>query len=561
MKKKYLRFGLVTTFCLSLLLAFQNCSGGGVGSTASTAGGSGGVGGGGLVIPTTCPQSSNPRPNITNLTPSNTTFRIGQGADSGTEGPKDISLSFNSGDNFSAIVDIDCNVTNNQNLNVTCNAPNNPAQSGTVDLRIAADNDAECESGTVSVSVTVQDAIVNAQNSPIGACSNLQQTSAARTFTVNVQNACLATQRVNPAPGYMTGQMGNVVAIDETRAVATAPRDEDIVADGGAAYVMTRSGANWSITDKLYPSNLAAGDNLTAAAISGNTIVLGAPFANNFIGRAWVFQFDGANWNEVSQLEPPANQGAFYFGAALAISGGNVAVGAPLSNAETGAVYIYNAANGALVTSLGPSGANIAQGSFGYSLAYSGNTLAVGAPSPNAFVNRNESVYVFVNNVLQRRITQAAGMFYRFGYSVSLDGNNLAVGAPYFGDSEGRAYLYRAVNGQFPAAATLTYEMNDPNNDDVDRFGTSVTVKGGRVLASAPDKAEGQPKFGAVYLYNTTVNTQQFKIRAPAGDRGSDSFGHSIGVSTDGWLISGALNDEVVGGADNAGAVYFVDLP
>ena len=103
--------------------------------------------------------------------------------------------------------------------------------------------------------------------------------------------------------------------------------------------------------------------------------------------------------------------------------------------------------------------------------------------------------------------------------------------------------------------------MQDPNANDVDRFGTSVTVSGNRVLASAPDKAEGQPKFGAVYLYNTSVAAQQYKIRAPAADRGQDSFGHDIAVSSDGWLISGALNDEVLGGQDNAGAVYFVDLP
>ncbi len=144
---------------------------------------------------------------------------------------------------------------------------------------------------------------------------------------------------------------------------------------------------------------------------------------------------------------------------------------------------------------------------------------------------------------------------------MALDGANLVVGAPYHTNERGPAYLYQSAAAQFPATATRQYVLADPNQDDVDHFGYSVAVKGTRVVIGAPDKAEGSPKFGAAYLFGTAATTQLFKIRSPAADRDADSFSYSIGLSADGWLVSGALNDEHQAGIDNSGSTYFVRLP
>jgi hypothetical protein len=373
----------------------------------------------------------------------------------------------------------------------------------------------------------------------------------------------LAFQRVNPTNPYSAGQMGRTVAIDNDWAVSVAPGDEQRGTDAGAAYVMRRTNTNWAITQKLIPSTLAASNQLTGAAISGNTLVLSAPLANNATGAAWIYQFNGSQWVEVKTLVPPTTLSLF--GASLAVSGTNVAVGAPRANlgggALSGAVYIFSGANWNSLTTLGPSGTNQTRGEFGTSIAYSGSVLAVGAPFPNSATVREEAVYIFDNNSLQRKISNALNAAHRFGFAVALDGANLVVGAPYHTNERGLAYLYQSAGGQFPATATRQYVLADPNQDDVDHFGYSVAVKGTRVVIGAPDKAEGAPKFGAAYLFGTAATTQLFKIRSPAVDRDADSFSYSIGISADGWLVSGALNDEHQAGIDNSGSTYFVRLP
>jgi hypothetical protein len=321
----------------------------------------------------------------------------------------------------------------------------------------------------------------------------------------------------------------------------------------------------WVITAKLMPTGLGASTILSAVALSGNTIALGSISANGGMGGVWVFQYNGSAWVQSRAFTGPAI--ASNFGRAVAVSGDVVAVGAPSQNlngngTRSGGVYAYSISGGNLLATLAPvsqaTGDVVLQGEFGTSLAFSGSRLAVGAPFPNSSTSRSEAVYIYDNLVLTKKIRNTANAVHRFGYAVSLDGNNLAVGAPYYNSRVGRAYLY-VNNGTFPDAPTITYNIPDPNNTDIDSFGAAVTVRGTRFIASAPSKAEAQINFGAAYLYSTSANTNIRKIRSYAADRSADQFGYSVGVSADGWLISGALNDDQ-NEADNSGAVYFVNV-
>jgi hypothetical protein len=565
-KEKIKQVSLIVSACLSTILFFQNCNSnsGGIGSSStSTTTPPPPPPPPPPVIPVTCPRTSNTPPVVTSLSTTNLSFNIGMGLDAGTERPRSLTVNFSSGDAYSAVVDVNCQVQNNAGLQVTCNAPNTPTANGSMQISINAANGEECRSGTVTVNVTVDDRVVNAQNQVITACNSIAGTSAARTFTVNVVNSCLAFQRMNPTNPYSAGQMGRTVAIDNDWAVSVAPGDEQRGQDAGAAYVMRRTNTTWAITQKLIPSTLAAGNQLTGAAISGNTLVLSAPLANSSTGAAWIYQFNGSQWVEVKTLVPPTTLSLF--GASLAISGTNVAVGAPWANLGggrlSGAVYVFSGADWNSLTTLGPSGSTLISGEFGTSIAYSGTQLVVGAPFPNSATTRLEAVYIFDNNTLQRKITNTANAAHRFGFAVALDGANLVVGAPYHTNERGIAYLFQSAAGQFPATATRQYVLADPNQDDIDHFGYSVAVKGTRIVVGAPDKAEASPKFGAAYLFGTGATTQLYKIRSPAVDRDADSFSYSIGLSADGWLISGALNDEHQAGIDNSGSAYLVRLP
>ena len=124
---------------------------------------------------------------------------------------------------------------------------------------------------------------------------------------------------------------------------------------GDAAYVFTRSGSDWTEQQKLVASDATPGDNVgRAVGVSGNTVVVGARFRDTLIGgefvlnsgSAYVFRFDGANWQEQSQLvASPVIQADARFGHAVAIDGETMVVGSYLEDvdglADAGAVYIY----------------------------------------------------------------------------------------------------------------------------------------------------------------------------------------------------------------------------
>ena len=115
-------------------------------------------------------------------------------------------------------------------------------------------------------------------------------------------------------------------------------------ANSGAAYVFVRSGTNWSQQAYLKASNTGAGDSFGySAAISGDTVAVGAHQedssahsvngnqSNNSAtdsGAAYVFVRNGTNWTQQAYLKASDSVADLYFGGAVAVSGGTVAVGA-----------------------------------------------------------------------------------------------------------------------------------------------------------------------------------------------------------------------------------------
>ena len=150
---------------------------------------------------------------------------------------------------------------------------------------------------------------------------------------------------------------------------------------------------------------------------------------------------------------------------------------------------------------------------FGWSLALSGDTLAVGAPG-EASINGNPNddsapftgaVYVFTRNGAvwsQQAYIKAsnAGEADQFGWSLALSGDILAVGAP--------------------------------------REDSGATGVGG------DQGDDGLPDSGAVYLFirSGTVWSQQDYIKAAVTDSG-DFFGYSVALSGD-TLAAGAPGED-----------------
>jgi hypothetical protein len=147
---------------------------------------------------------------------------------------------------------------------------------------------------------------------------------------------------------------------------------------------------------------------------------------------------------------------------------------------------------------------------FGYAVAISGDTMAVGAPYESSngdpldnSVAFSGAVYVFVRSAgswVQQAYLKPAEPHEpdQFGLSIALDGNTLVAAAPF----ASTAYVFTRANGAWSQQA----ELRAGNADPGDGFGCSVgisfdtVVVGAYAESSAGDPLDNSvPSSGAAY--------------------------------------------------------------
>jgi len=194
---------------------------------------------------------------------------------------------------------------------------------------------------------------------------------------------------------------GASVAISGSAVVVGDPRAETLRGDPGAnvetgaAYIFTGSGASWSGPTELSAADSAEGDAFgKAVAVSGSTVLVGAPGHAKGAGASYVFTGSGASWAQKAELTAgeDSEEGGD-FGEAVALSGSAAVVGAPGTDSEAGAAYVFSGAESSWTeqSELTPAKRE-SEARFGDSLSVSGSTLAVGAPSQKDKVG---AAYVF----------------------------------------------------------------------------------------------------------------------------------------------------------------------
>ena len=95
-------------------------------------------------------------------------------------------------------------------------------------------------------------------------------------------------------------------------------------------------------------TNVGANDQFgRSVAISGETVVVGAPLDDSFQGSAYVFARSGVVWTQEQKLEAADALAEDQFGFSLAISGETLVVGAPLDDGAAGnnqgSAYVFAA--------------------------------------------------------------------------------------------------------------------------------------------------------------------------------------------------------------------------
>jgi len=183
----------------------------------------------------------------------------------------------------------------------------------------------------------------------------------------------------------------------------------------GEAYIFLRPTSGW-VTTSRPKARLTASDGVTgdlfgfcqagSACISsdGTTVLAGAPYANGFEGKAYIFVEPAGGWATTSAFnaELTLSDGQTDFlGWSAAITDTAAVVGAVVGNGGTGAAYIFSKPssgwkttsrpNASLIPSDGDSGDD-----FGFSVGISGNTVVAGAlQHPEGSSSGPGAAYVF----------------------------------------------------------------------------------------------------------------------------------------------------------------------
>ncbi len=333
--------------------------------------------------------------------------------------------------------------------------------------------------------------------------------------------------------GQLGDRFGYAVAISGDKIVVGAPyAGVGGWQEAGAAYVFRRDGdgaGNWRQVAKLTASDVFTNkDRLgTTVAIDGNTIVVGAAEkeVNNVrdAGAAYVFTASTPDsWAQTAVLTATTLITQDLFGRAVAVDGDTIVVGAPWANTgsafDTGAAYVFyrSGSQWNQIKKILPSPSQ-AYDRFGMSLALDGDTLLVGAyqpGSPSGSVSPgNGAACVFGRNVggadqwgqVARLTANDGAAGDHFGYAVGLDGNAAIVGANLAevgGDIyRGAAYVFeRDAGGADAWGQTAKLVASDGRAGD--RFGFAVAARGDLLLVGAPyANRDSVVNTGAAYLF------------------------------------------------------------
>ncbi|WP_287129130.1 FG-GAP-like repeat-containing protein [Candidatus Cyanaurora vandensis] len=366
------------------------------------------------------------------------------------------------------------------------------------------------------------------------------------------------------APGTLGG-LGTAVALVGDTLVVGAPQDDiGLNVDQGSAYVLVRNNGVWIPQAQLTASDGGAGANFgTAVAISGETVVVGAP-AVGVSNAAYVFVRTGTDWNEQQKLTPTVANNA-KFGQSVTIQGETLAVGAPGydtgNNDDRGSAFVYiRSGTTWTLQQEFPNTTGALNEQFGYALALGSETLAVGKPG----VGSKGSAFVFVRSgtlwTQQQRLTASDGVNGdSFGVAVAISGETVVVSAPSNdlsgNNNRGAAYVFVRSGTVWSEQALL----RTATGADDDAFGFAVAIVGDLIVVGMPgDDFEGDANRGSAFVFERagTVWTQQ-QSKLTAGDGSAqDQLGYAVAISGN-TIVTGAPGDDI-NATDQGSALVFI---
>jgi len=266
-----------------------------------------------------------------------------------------------------------------------------------------------------------------------------------------------------------------------------------------------------------YPYKLTALDGASndqfgkSVSIEGDKVIVGAPWQYydspyTGPGSAYVFRFDGSQWNQESKLLASDGANGALFGWSVSISGDTALVGAHKDDdngTNSGSAYVFRfdgtqwVEEQKLLASDGGS-----SDWFGWSVSISGDMAVVGATRSDQY----GSAYVFRFNGTQwieEAKLNASGVSSneRFGEQVSISGDRVLIGAMWDdenGYKAGSSYVFRFVGGEWIEESKLLPSEVEEN----DWFGQGASISGERAIVGAHGDSDNGTYAGAAYVFH-----------------------------------------------------------
>ncbi len=374
------------------------------------------------------------------------------------------------------------------------------------------------------------------------------------------------------------------IDMDGNVAVLGAPGYNSSVSDAGAVAVFRRTGATWTHSRTLIPSDLKAGDwfgRSVAINAAGDTFAAGASRADvgGIIdeGAAYVWVAAGDSWTQQAKLLPDASGNAddnFGVSTAISNSGDTVVVGALNGGEPTaptaGMAFVFSRWGTTWSAPAHSLLCNTNGDRCGVAVALSGDAkrMLVGADRNDYAGITNSGIVWLLNRQIGGSAYQPSMIFQGsgdasdyFGVAVALsdDGMTALVGAPR-DDFDGivnlgSAWVFvRSTNG-WRLQARLVGSVVEAEA----RFGESVALSedGNTALVGSPWANDGVLNGGVAYLYVRSGETWtlQHKIK-PAAPGANDHFGQAVSISDDGQWVAIGMPGVNFDGQIGQGTVY-----
>lgn len=322
---------------------------------------------------------------------------------------------------------------------------------------------------------------------------------------------------------------GNTLVVGARREQSNATgvngnQSNNSVMESGAAYVFRKpAGGGW-YQEAYLKSDVAVPDQSfgQSVAISGDTVIAGAPGRLALPGAAYVFARSGSTWFHQARLRASNAEGGDGFGGSVAVSADTAVVSAQseASNAVgvngdqtnnsapgAGAAYVFRRAGVIWTQEAYLKASNTARSNiFGGSVAVAGNVVAVGASGRRAAYAfaRDSTTGLWQQHAFLEPATSSSS---RFGGAIALvarpgAAHTMVVGAPgqtLAGVTTGAAFYFHSINeGRTwkPAESGVYYASNAAISDNL---GISVGVsvqKTGVVEGIAGASGEGSGATG-----------------------------------------------------------------